>query len=97
MQLAKTDTAHRQAEIGYVPARTWWGHGYATEATQALMGFGFDQLGLREVSAGCDPANVASARVLTKIGMRPAGYRHNHLQIRGQWRDRLLFAATSTG
>lgn len=66
IQLAETDPPHRQAEIGYVLARPWWGHGYATEATQALMRFGFDQLGLREISATCDPANVASARVLTK-------------------------------
>lgn len=30
IQLAKSETAPRQAEIGYVLARPWWGHGYAT-------------------------------------------------------------------
>lgn len=95
IQLANSETAPRQAEIGYVLARPWWGHGYATEASKALMRFGFDHLGLRTVNATCDPANSASARVLTKIGMRPAGRRHRYL--RGQWRDRLFFAATATG
>lgn len=94
IQLAKTETTHRQAELGYVLARPWWGHGYATEASKALMRFGFDYLGLHTVSATCDPANVASARVLTKVGMRPGGRRHRYL--RGQWRDRLWFTATST-
>lgn len=96
IQLAGTGAGRRQAEIGYVLARSQWGHGYATEATQALLRFGFEGLGLHKISATCDPANVASARVLTKVGMQPAGRLRDHLYIRGQWRDRLLFAAVST-
>jgi [ribosomal protein S5]-alanine N-acetyltransferase len=39
----------RRGEIGYVLAREWWGHGYATEATRRLLAFGFDQLGFRSL------------------------------------------------
>ena len=47
----------------------WWGEGYATEAGSALLELAFDRLGLRAVMAACHPENVASARVLAKLGM----------------------------
>jgi [ribosomal protein S5]-alanine N-acetyltransferase len=81
--------------MGFVLARSRWRNGYATEAAAALLRFGFQNLALHKVSATCDPANGGSARVLAKIGMRPEGHLHDHLHIRGQWRDRLLFAAVS--
>ena len=95
IQLAVTSAQHRRAEMGFVLARSRWRNGYATEAAAALLRFGFQNLALHKVSATCDPANVGSARVLTKIGMRPEGHLHGHLHIRGQWCDRLLFAAVS--
>jgi RimJ/RimL family protein N-acetyltransferase len=93
--LRMTSREHRRGEVGYVLARAYWGNGYATEAAGALLGFGFDELGLHKVSATCDPDNVASARVLAKLGLRREGYLREHLLIRGYWRDRRLFAAVS--
>jgi ribosomal-protein-alanine N-acetyltransferase len=83
---------HRRGEMGYVLARAAWGHGYATEAAAALLEFGLTEAGLHRVSATCDPANAASARVLDKIGMRREGHLHDHFRVRGEWRDRLLYA-----
>ena len=79
--------------IGYVLGRRSWGQGYATEAATRLLRYGFAELGLRSVTATCDPDNTASAAVLAKIGMRRSGYLARHLCIRGEWRDRLLFQA----
>jgi ribosomal-protein-alanine N-acetyltransferase len=95
IQLAVTSPEHRRAEIGYVLTRSRWGHGYATEAATALLQFGFADLGLHKVSATCDPDNIGSQRILTKIGMQMEGHLRDHLYIRGQWRDRLLFAVLS--
>ncbi|WP_412746166.1 GNAT family N-acetyltransferase [Krasilnikovia sp. MM14-A1004] len=92
-ELSITSAAHRQGSTGYVLARPWWGQGLATEAAEAMLGLGFDRLGLHKISATCDPGNLASGRVLTKIGMRREGHLHDHLYVRGSWRDRLLFAA----
>jgi ribosomal-protein-alanine N-acetyltransferase len=97
VQLAVASAQHRRGEMGYVLARAQWGRGYATEASAALLRFGFENLGLHKISATCAPANIASVRVLTKIGMRPEGYLHEHLYVRGRWQDRLLFAALSPG
>jgi GNAT superfamily N-acetyltransferase len=76
-----------------VLARHAWGRGYATEAAAALLAFGFDEAGLHKISATCDPENIGSSRVLQKIGMRQEGRLQDHLLVRGQWRDRLLYAA----
>jgi RimJ/RimL family protein N-acetyltransferase len=91
-----SSAVHRRGELGYVLARASWGQGFATEAASAVLRFGFDELGLHKVSATCDPDNAGSARVLSKIGMRAEGHLRDHLLIRGQWRDRLLFAALAT-
>ncbi len=57
-------------ELAYVLSRESWGHGYATEVARRLIVFGFDELGLRRITAMCHPDNFASARVLEKAGMR---------------------------
>jgi [ribosomal protein S5]-alanine N-acetyltransferase len=56
--------------FGYLLNRAYWGQGYATEATQAIVAFGFEVLGGRRVSAWCNAENHASARVLEKAGLR---------------------------
>lgn len=93
--LRVTVPEHHRAELRYMLARPRWGHGYGSEAAGAVLGFALDGLRLHKVAATCDPENVASARVLAKIGMRREGYLRQHLLIRGQWRDRLLFAAVA--
>jgi [ribosomal protein S5]-alanine N-acetyltransferase len=92
-ELSMTSLDHRRAEMGYVFAREAWGQGYATEAAGALLDYAFDKLGLHRVAATCDPDNVGSARVLQKIGMAPEGRMRAYFLIRGEWRDRLMFAA----
>jgi ribosomal-protein-alanine N-acetyltransferase len=91
IELKVVSGEHRRGEIGYVLAHEWWGHGYATEATRRLLAFGFNELGLHKISATCDPENRASVAVLTKNGMHREGVLRDHIYVRGQWRDRLLF------
>ncbi len=78
--------------LGYVLARQSWGRGYATEAAATMLRYGFEELGLRTISATCDPDNTASAAVLQRIGMHGEAYLQHHVHIRGEWRDRLLFS-----
>ena len=84
--------ANRGGWIGYSLARQFWGHGYATEAARAVVAFGFEQLDMHRIFATCDPENVASARVLEKIGMRREGHLREHEWLRGKWRDSYLYA-----
>jgi RimJ/RimL family protein N-acetyltransferase len=57
-------------ELGYRLKRSAWGKGYATEGSQALIDKGFREFGIARVTAGADPANHASTRVMAKVGMR---------------------------
>ena len=59
-----------EAQLGYVFDPAYAGHGYATEAVTALVAHAFDQLGVRRITAGCFADNLASVRILEKVGMR---------------------------
>jgi len=78
-------------EIGYCYDKSTWGKGIASEAAEAIMKFGFEDLGLHKISATCDPYNFGSAKVLQKTGMKLEGYLRKHIEMRGSWRDTLLF------
>lgn len=56
-------------EIGWRLAPAHWGNGYATEAANASLAFGFERLGLAEIVSFTVPANVRSRRVMDRIGM----------------------------
>jgi len=57
-------------EITYHLAREHWGQGYATEAARCLVRHGFVDLGLDEIAAAVNPANIRSIRVAEKLGLR---------------------------
>jgi ribosomal-protein-alanine N-acetyltransferase len=82
----------RQADIGYELDPAYWGHGYATEAAQAMLRFGFEDRGVHRIWAHCIAENGASARVLEKIGMKLEGRQREHQWFKGRWWDRLLYA-----
>jgi ribosomal-protein-alanine N-acetyltransferase len=67
IHLGQADVAAYSAETGYVFARHACGKGYATEVLQAMVMLAA-QVGLKQLTAGCHPDNVASQRVLHKCG-----------------------------
>jgi RimJ/RimL family protein N-acetyltransferase len=56
-------------EIGWRLAADYWGRGYATEGARAALAVGFDQLRLDEIVSFTATGNLASRRVMEKIGM----------------------------
>ena len=68
---------HVQYEASFTPAvevawrldQRFWGQGYATEAARAAMADGFARLGLREIVAVTTLGNIASQRVMQRLGM----------------------------
>lgn len=59
--------------IGYGAARAYWGKGYIPEATRAIIEWAFQQPSIYRVYATTDVENVASRRVLEKVGMECEG------------------------
>jgi ribosomal-protein-alanine N-acetyltransferase len=62
-----------EIELGYLLAQNFWGNGFATEAAQACLNYGFGKLGFHEIIAMTDLENVASQKVLEKIGFVQRG------------------------
>jgi RimJ/RimL family protein N-acetyltransferase len=60
-------------ELGWRLRRDRWHQGLATEAARAMAAFAFDQLHADELYAVCDPANLASAQVMKRLGMQDRG------------------------
>lgn len=89
--------ANRSGDLGYVLRRDRWGLGWGTEVARALLRFGHEQLGLHRIWATCDVDNVASARVLEKIGMLREGRMKHHMRRHGVWRDSFLYAWVENG
>lgn len=66
------------AEIGYWIGKPFWGRGYATEAVQAVLRYGFEERELQRIFAMVFHRNPASCRVLQKCGMRHEGTLRRH-------------------
>lgn len=68
-----------RVEMGYVLARPYWNKGLMTEALQFMVDWVIAQPNIYRVWAVCDCENIASARVLEKIGMTREGILHRWL------------------
>jgi RimJ/RimL family protein N-acetyltransferase len=80
-------------EIGWAICAGRQRRGYATEAGGALLDFAFGALACHRVVATCQPENVASWRVMEKLGMRrEAHFRQGLYQQTGEWWDEYFYA-----
>lgn len=59
-----------EVELGYAIDKKCWNRGFVTEASIACLRFGFEQAGLDRIVAIAQPANIASQRVMQKVGMK---------------------------
>jgi RimJ/RimL family protein N-acetyltransferase len=59
-----------ETEVAYLLDKDYWNRGYATEAARISLRYGFEEVGLDRIIALAFPENVASIRVMEKIGMR---------------------------
>ena len=73
----------REAFLGYAIGPEFQRRGYATEAAAALVDFGFNQLRLVRIVAECNAENLASRRVMEKLGMRLVSRRAKYKEVKG--------------
>jgi ribosomal-protein-alanine N-acetyltransferase len=62
-----------EPELAYELTRGTWGEGLATEMSRVCLRYAFEEASLERVIAGADPENVASQRVMEKLGMSSVG------------------------
>jgi RimJ/RimL family protein N-acetyltransferase len=85
---------HRQCEVGYIFLPQAQGAGYATEAVAAMVDLAFDQLAAHRVAGRLDARNVASSRLLERLGMRREAHLKENEWVKGEWTDEMVYAIT---
>jgi [ribosomal protein S5]-alanine N-acetyltransferase len=85
------DDENDNGELGYWIGVPYWGRGYATEAAKALLAYGFGKLNLHRIYACHLAPNVASGRVMQKLGMVREGTLREHVAKWGQRYDLVMY------
>ncbi len=82
---------HHHARLGYWLGKPYWNKGYATEAVNAVLAYGFTRPDLHRIYAGHFLNNPASGRVLQKAGMTYEGRLREHYVRFGEMVDLELY------
>lgn len=86
------DVRNQFAEIEYCIGQAFQGHGFATEATKAILQYGFAQIGLHKIQISHRSNNLASRRVIIKCGFHPDGVHRDALYLDGAYYDRVYYS-----
>jgi len=86
----------KSAEVWYKLHSSFWNKGYGTETLQKILEFGFNDLKLHRIEAGCAVDNIGSIRILEKVGMIREGRKGKVLPLKNGWSDNFEFAILST-
>lgn len=82
-----------KATLGYSMNKAYHGKGYMTEAGKAIVGLGFNVLGLERIQALHDERNEASGKVMQRLGMTKEGVsRHVAKWKQGEWFNDVHYA-----
>ena len=90
------DSTVRFAEVGYDLSEPFWGQGYATEVTQRVIQFGWEEMNLQRIEADVVSENDGSVRVLEKLGFQYEGTRQRRVLLGDTYHDELLYALLKT-
>jgi len=80
-----------RAELGYLLAKRYWGQGFMHEALVGLLDYAFNVLALNRIEADIDPRNVASAKVLIRLGFQKEGHLRERWIVNDEVSDSDLF------
>jgi ribosomal-protein-alanine N-acetyltransferase len=92
IKLTREWEAIRQWEVGWALHPEEWGRGYASEAAWFAMDWAFRELMVHRIVAYCHADNVASVRVMEKLGMQREGRLRETRWLNQQWCDEYVYA-----
>ena len=82
----------RQGEVGWIFDPAHHGHGYATEAANAIFDLAFGPADMHRLSARCDVRNQASWRLMERLGMRREAHFREHAIFKSAWDEEYIYA-----
>ena len=87
---------YKNAEVWFKLHPNFWSKGFATEALNQIITFGFNELNLHRIEAGCAIDNIGSIKVLEKVGMIREAHTRQLLPLKSGWSDNYGYAILST-
>jgi ribosomal-protein-alanine N-acetyltransferase len=81
-----------RAEIGYDLNPSFWGQGIMTEALQAILTYGFEEMKLNRIQAIIDSENTRSMNVMSRLGFAKEGVLRQRSFFKGEFRDDVIFS-----
>lgn len=81
-----------QIEIGYTLSPDYQGYGYAVEAVKGIITYAFSIWNKHRITASVDPDNIASIKLLEKIGFRKEAHFIKSLRIDDYWYDDCIYS-----
>ena len=82
----------RQGEVGWIFDPEYHGHGYATEAANAMLDLSFGPADIHRVFARCDVRNEPSWRLMERLGMRREAHFREHAIFKSAWDEEYIYA-----
>ena len=86
------DSKNQFAEIEYCIGSEFQCNGFATEATKAVIAYGFDKMNLHKVQICTKTINLPSKRVIEKCGFTYEGTLRDYFYLNGEYVGRLYFS-----
>ncbi|MCH4825391.1 GNAT family N-acetyltransferase [Planococcus halocryophilus] len=83
---------HSRTEIGYELNKDYWSKGIASEALEAVIGYGFQYFQLERIEALVEPANSASLKLLDKNGFTQEGLLRHYEFTCGKFDDLYMYS-----
>jgi ribosomal-protein-alanine N-acetyltransferase len=90
------DVDNRHAVLSYILSKHYWNKGIMTEALTAIIQFGFEHIHLHRIEAQVAYPNLASARLLEKLGFQEEGRLRDRQYANNQFVDEVIFALINT-
>lgn len=87
----RIDRAQGRAEVGYALRSSAWGRGHAQEALRLALAYAFQALALRRIEADIDPRNLASCRLVERLGFVREGLLRERWCVAGERQDTALY------
>lgn len=88
----RIDRKHFRGEIGYDLMPKYWRKGIMTEALRAIVDFGFSEMKLHTIEANADPNNIASTKLLEKLGFKKEGHLKESYFFDGKFTDNVIYS-----
>lgn len=93
--LFRLEEASARAEIGYVMGRAYWQKGFTFETLSGLIKYAFEDCALRRLEAEIDPRNIASNKLLLKLGFKKEGMLRQRYFAKGEISDSNIYGLLS--